>query len=149
MPPRRWSREWTRSMLSGSSPRSRPMAQHDNEHVAQEAKNVTGILSVARHHFRSLLVAVQFLTRIPIPQVDLADEAERRFVLAGSAAYFPLVGALIGATIGATIRLAGFLWPIGLAVVIGLALEALLTGAFHEDAVADFCDAFGGGWTRE
>ena len=30
-----------------------------------------------------------------------------------------------------------------------LAVEARLTGAFHEDAVADFCDAFGGGWTRE
>ena len=25
----------------------------------------------------------------------------------------------------------------------------MLTGAFHEDAVADFCDAFGGGWTRD
>ena len=45
--------------------------------------------------------------------------------------------------------LAGRFWPIGLAVVIGLAFEALLTGAFHEDAVADFCDAFGGGWTRD
>ena len=25
----------------------------------------------------------------------------------------------------------------------------MLTGAFHEDAVADCCDAFGGGWTRD
>jgi adenosylcobinamide-GDP ribazoletransferase len=47
------------------------------------------------------------------------------------------------------ILMAGRLWPIGLAVVIGLAFEAFLTGAFHEDAVADFCDAFGGGWTRD
>jgi adenosylcobinamide-GDP ribazoletransferase len=30
-----------------------------------------------------------------------------------------------------------------------LAVEALITGAFHEDALADFFDAFGGGWTRE
>ncbi|NJS15675.1 MAG: adenosylcobinamide-GDP ribazoletransferase [Sphingopyxis sp.] len=30
-----------------------------------------------------------------------------------------------------------------------LAVEARLTGAFHEDAVADFCDAFGGGMTPD
>ena len=104
---------------------------------------------VALDHYRSLLVAVQFLTRLPTPAVALGDEAERRAILGRSAAYFPLVGALIGAMTGATIRLAGHFWPIGLAVVIGLAFEALLTGAFHEDAVADFCDAFGGGWTRD
>jgi len=34
-------------------------------------------------------------------------------------------------------------------VVLGLIFEAVLTGGLHEDAVADFCDAFGGGWTRE
>ena len=31
----------------------------------------------------------------------------------------------------------------------GLCWEAFLTGGFHEDAVADCCDGFGGGWTRE
>jgi adenosylcobinamide-GDP ribazoletransferase len=36
-----------------------------------------------------------------------------------------------------------------LAVIVALSLEAWLTGALHEDGVADFCDAFGGGWTRE
>jgi adenosylcobinamide-GDP ribazoletransferase len=35
------------------------------------------------------------------------------------------------------------------AVLLGLGVEAILTGAFHEDAVADCCDGFGGGWTRE
>jgi adenosylcobinamide-GDP ribazoletransferase len=35
------------------------------------------------------------------------------------------------------------------AVGLALAAEALVTGAFHEDAVADFCDAFGGGWSRD
>jgi adenosylcobinamide-GDP ribazoletransferase len=106
-------------------------------------------LSIAGDHYRSLLVAVQFLSRLPTPRVDLGDEAGRNLILGRSAAYFPLVGALIGAMTGATIVLAGRLWPIGLAVVIGLVFEAVLTGAFHEDAVADFCDAFGGGWTRD
>jgi adenosylcobinamide-GDP ribazoletransferase len=40
-------------------------------------------------------------------------------------------------------------WPAILAVIIALICEAILTGGFHEDAVADCCDAFGGGWSRE
>jgi adenosylcobinamide-GDP ribazoletransferase len=102
-----------------------------------------------RDHRRALSVVVQFLTRLPMPRVDLEDEAERRDVLGRSVAYFPAIGALIGAGTGATILLAGQVWPMVLAVALGLVFEAVLTGAFHEDAVADFCDAFGGGWTRE
>jgi adenosylcobinamide-GDP ribazoletransferase len=107
------------------------------------------IRAAIRDHLRALLVAVQFLTRLPTPRVDLEDEAERRAVLGRATAYFPAVGALIGVGTGVTILLAGQIWPMGLAVVIGLVFEAVLTGAFHEDAVADFCDAFGGGWTRD
>jgi alpha-ribazole phosphatase len=125
------------------------MARDEHESTASAARPISSIRSVSLGHYRSLLVAVQFLTRLPTPCVAMGDEAERALILGRSAAYFPLVGALIGATTGATIRLAGQFWPIGLAVVIGLAFEALLTGAFHEDAVADFCDAFGGGWTRD
>jgi adenosylcobinamide-GDP ribazoletransferase len=63
--------------------------------------------------------------------------------------FFPMVGSLIGLATGGVILGALRLWPPWLAVAIGLAFEAMLTGAFHEDAVADFCDAFGGGWTRD
>ena len=125
------------------------MARDECEKAAPAARFIPGIFSAALDHYRSLLVAVQFLTRLPTPRVDLGDETERNRILGRSVAFFPMVGALIGAMTGATMLLAGRLWPIGLAVVIGLVFEALLTGAFHEDAVADFCDAFGGGWTRD
>jgi adenosylcobinamide-GDP ribazoletransferase len=36
-----------------------------------------------------------------------------------------------------------------LAVLLAIVVELLVTGAFHEDAFADFCDAFGGGWSKE
>jgi adenosylcobinamide-GDP ribazoletransferase len=125
------------------------MAHHEHENAAPAGRPVPWLSSAVLDHYRSLLVAIQFLSRIPTPRVDPGDEAEKRLVLGRSAAYFPLVGAVIGAMTGATILLAGRLWSIGLAVAIGLAFEAFLTGAFHEDAVADFCDAFGGGWTRD
>jgi len=62
--------------------------------------------------------------------------------------FFPLVGGIIGAFTGSVIALSLLFWPPVVAVALGLIAEALLTGAFHEDAVADCCDAFGGGWTR-
>ena len=63
--------------------------------------------------------------------------------------WFPLVGALIGATTAATMLLAEQIWPRIVAVILALIVEARLTGAFHEDAVADFCDGMGGGRDSE
>ncbi len=102
-----------------------------------------------RDHARGLILAVQFLTRIPTPQFDLSDADERQDALGRATAYFPLVGAMVGLTTGVVILACERVWPPWLAVTIALAIEARLTGAFHEDAVADFCDAFGGGWTRD
>lgn len=63
--------------------------------------------------------------------------------------WFPLAGAIVG-TITATLALTSLhFWPAIVAVALALAVEALVTGAFHEDAVADFCDAFGGGATAD
>ena len=58
-------------------------------------------------------------------------------------------GALIGILAAASTGLGALVWPPWLAVLAALAFEAWLTGALHEDAVADFCDAFGGGHTRD
>jgi adenosylcobinamide-GDP ribazoletransferase len=88
-----------------------------------------------------LVGALRFLTRVPIPGREVAH---RRAVL-----WFPTAGTLIGALIGGVAAgSAEWLTPTvaaGLAVVVGL----LLTGAFHEDGLADVADAFGGGWDRE
>jgi adenosylcobinamide-GDP ribazoletransferase len=35
------------------------------------------------------------------------------------------------------------------AIVFSMISQVLLTGALHEDGLADVCDGFGGGWTRE
>lgn len=107
-----------------------------------------------KHHltkeYKAFLAAVQFLTRVPIQlrlQPDHPDNYQA--TLARGVIYFPLIGGLIAATTAiVTLVLLNFL-PAELAVVIALAWEAMLTGAFHEDALADTCDALGGGWTRD
>jgi adenosylcobinamide-GDP ribazoletransferase len=63
---------------------------------------------------------------------------------------FPLVGAGIGLAAGLALLIADGLGlhPLA-AALIGLAVAAALTGALHEDGLADFCDGLGGGRTRE
>ncbi len=94
----------------------------------------------------ALGVAVSFLTRLPVPA---ACHAPMPADLRRAAAFFPLVGALVGAITGGLVLLGQTIWPVWLAVLVALAVEARLTGAFHEDAVGDAFDAFGGGFTRE
>lgn len=91
------------------------------------------------------LVAAQFLTRLPVPQLD----GFQPNWLPQSARYFPLVGALI-ASIGLCVwRLSLNRFPSPVAIGLTMAATLLLTGAFHEDGFADVCDGFGGGGSRE
>ena len=96
------------------------------------------------HAFAS---AVQFLTRIPVPggMNRLGADAS---LLRSAVVFFPLVGGLVGGVTGSIIFGASQVWSPFVAVIIALVIEAMITGAFHEDAVADCCDGFGGGWTR-
>jgi len=91
------------------------------------------------------LLALQFLTRIPVPAISRLAPEQVRSGLARSVIWFPLVGTLIGGVTAAVLLLAEQFWPRPIAVLLALLVEARLTGAFHEDAVADFCDAVGGG----
>ncbi len=105
---------------------------------------------VAPGIWRSFLAAVQFLTRIPVPSgseepPEFAVEALRRGVV-----FFPLIGGVIGLlTAAVLVLLCCCRVPPLVAAFVALGMEAMLTGAFHEDALADTADALGGGWSRE
>jgi adenosylcobinamide-GDP ribazoletransferase len=94
-------------------------------------------------------MALQFLTRLPVPGLGRLDEAQARDALSRAMGWLPLVGTLIGLVTALVFLAARLLWPPLVATILALAVEARLTGAFHEDAVADFCDGFGGGRTAE
>lgn len=88
---------------------------------------------------RSLRIAVRFLTRLPMP----GDHAVRPGELGASLAWHPVVGALIGGLLAlAGLALDG-VPPLVRAVLVTL-LAPLLTGAMHEDALADAADGLGG-----
>jgi adenosylcobinamide-GDP ribazoletransferase len=95
------------------------------------------------------LLAVQFLTRIPVPGLNSLSADNVKAGLTKSVIWFPLVGALVGVITATIVFTADHFWPRAIAVIIALIIEARLTGAFHEDGVADFCDGFGGGMTPD
>ncbi|HYJ69712.1 MAG TPA: adenosylcobinamide-GDP ribazoletransferase [Nocardioidaceae bacterium] len=90
----------------------------------------------------SIRLAIGFLTRIPVGRV--ADAS-----LTASAAYFPLVGGLVG-VIGLAFWWLGAvtLGPLAGAVV-GVLATVVVTGALHEDGLADTADGLWGGATSK
>lgn len=93
---------------------------------------------------RHLPDAIRFLTRIPVP-AHLCTNVR----LAETAWAFPLVGVLVGAA-GSAVLLTGTAigLPAPVAATATIAAAALMTGALHEDGLADTFDGFGGA-TRE
>ncbi len=89
-----------------------------------------------------LATAVALLTRLPVGRWAAAEPVDAVWA-------YPLAGAVVGA-IGAAVlaggRAAGM--PSALAAIWALAALLLVTGALHEDGLADTADAFGGGRDR-
>lgn len=80
-----------------------------------------------------------FLTRLPVGRFCSGDAK----VLSDSTRYFPLVGAIVGILLSVCLILANQLLPANVAVVLMLIVGVRLTGAFHEDGLADVADSAG------
>ena len=110
----------------------------DDEHPSKLASHF-------RDWIRDIGLAIGLLTRLPMPH--LAGVAPDGMARAQRA--FPLVGALIGLIVGLIDRcLLGMGIPALAAAALALGASAALTGALHEDGLADVGDGFGGGRDR-
>jgi len=105
---------------------------------------MTAAINQLRKQWRYFLTAIMFFTRIPI-RFEHFDEAD----LNKSTRFFPLVGILVGAAGALVFWLSNMLLPLEISVLMSMAATILLTGAFHEDGLADAVDGLGGGWSRE
>jgi adenosylcobinamide-GDP ribazoletransferase len=108
-------------------------------------------LDAPRGPFDEFAIATAVLTRLPVgAALPAADELGKDGAIAASGWAFPLVGAGIGA-LAALAFLVAELLGCGAAPAALLAVAAGLavTGAFHEDGLADTADGFGGGTSRE
>lgn len=97
-----------------------------------------------RHEARLFVCAVQFLTRIPTPQlVGFQPEWIQQ-----SARYYPLVGQIVGGASALILYGAAQIWSPWIAALLAIGVGVALTGGFHEDGLADTADGLGGGLTR-
>jgi adenosylcobinamide-GDP ribazoletransferase len=99
--------------------------------------------AVAPPALRGVRAAFAFLTAIPVGGFPY-NAREWRW----ASAHFPLIGACLGGLLLAVWWGGARLGAWVAAVLVAIA-AALLTGALHEDALADTADALGGGGTRE
>lgn len=90
-------------------------------------------------------VALAFLTRIPVDDGRMLDAR----AMNRAAVWFPVVGLLVGSVVGGVRLLADLALPTGPATVLALVAGILLTGAFHEDGLADIADGVGAHVGRE
>ena len=100
-------------------------------------------LSILGRWIQDVLLAVVFLTRLP---VMLKEDTENR-QLADVVWAFPVVGIFVG-VLASLALLIGFqlgLHPLACGLI-AVATQAVVTGALHEDGLADVADGFGGGY---
>ena len=102
---------------------------------------------------RHFLLALQFFTRIPVTGRLAVWVGFSPAMLRASAAYFPAVGVVIGCLVVALSATLMYYLPTAyaplVAAALGTAWSVWLTGAFHEDGLADVADGLGGSYDRE
>ena len=93
------------------------------------------------HFYDRIWAALIFFTRLPFWRLYQPPKACYETVVE----HWPLVGWLTGGVMAATLYGASMVLPYQVAVLVAIVMRLLLTGALHEDGLADFLDGFGGG----
>ena len=97
------------------------------------------------HQWRLFFTALEYFTRWPKPRWVGYNPAW----LSPCTRYFPAVGLLVGLSGAGVYVVATMWWSAPVAVALSMAATLLITGAFHEDGLADVCDGLGGTRDRE
>ena len=87
----------------------------------------------------SVATAFTFLTRIPVARWSGSQAQD----LSRSTPWFPVVGVVVGSLIAAVVVAVAAAAPVWLAAVVGIVMGLAVTGALHEDGLADVADSAG------
>jgi len=104
-----------------------------------------GVFAVIKYQWQLFSLAVMFFSRLPvsnnIPYSTLRMNQANR--------YFSSVGIVIGGLLALVFYAIQSIFPLEITVILIMICSVLLTGAFHEDGLADMADGIGGGYTVE
>ena len=96
---------------------------------------------------KSIAATFVFFTRLPFWRVKAFQVSPEYY--SNVINYWAVVGWLTGGIMAGMLFLTSYIFPFSVAIVIALVSRLFITGALHEDGLADFFDGFGGGNTRE
>src|SRR5690606_20654554 len=97
------------------------------------------------NEWQAFWLALGFLTRLPmLARIDYSQQLMNQSNL-----YFPLVGLILGGLYVALYSALSLFWSPWICVLLVLCFHLWVTGAFHEDGLADSMDALGGGYSVE
>lgn len=92
-----------------------------------------------------LFAALTFFTRLPFWRLGSVDKKYYKAVVP----FWPFTGWITGAVMCLVLWGASQFLPYLSAIVLALLSRVMVTGALHEDGLADFCDGIGGGHSRQ
>ena len=116
----------------------------DGDACSPKMRTGTSALHQVKRELALFFTALMFYTRVPCPRwVGYSEEN-----LTASVRYLPAVGWLVGGVTAGALLLCMCVLPPALSVALAMVASIFLTGAFHEDGLADVCDGFGGGWSK-
>ena len=95
------------------------------------------------HWYDRIWAAFIFFTRLPFWRLRQPPKDCYSTVVE----HWPLTGWLTGGVMALTLWTSSHFVPYAVAVLLAIVVRLLLTGALHEDGLADFFDGFGGGGT--
>lgn len=95
--------------------------------------------------FNNLWASLMMFTRLPLWRIhEVPSECFRH-----SVDWWPIAGWLTGGTMAGVYFIAAMHYPPSVAMLLAIASRVILTGALHEDGLADFCDGMFGGTNRQ
>ena len=98
-------------------------------------------ISQSTSWWQNAWAALIYFTRIPFWKIYQPPRDSYRAVVE----FWPLAGWLTGGVMAAVLYFGSMVMPHALAVALAIIARLYLTGALHEDGLADFFDGFGGG----
>ncbi|HMM03444.1 MAG: adenosylcobinamide-GDP ribazoletransferase [Dysgonomonas sp.] len=96
---------------------------------------------------KNIAAALVFFTRLPFWRLKAFNVPAPYYKQVIN--YWPVAGWLTAAVMAGVLWSAAQILPYSIAVILAILSRLLVTGALHEDGLADFFDGFGGGNTRE